>query len=88
MIDKNQIVIPTWLITGLDKEARERVESGYKDAAWLLRRIRAHYEKELEALYKASDDLHTYEEYLYSAAKRKALRELLRAFPGEVNKTT
>ena len=78
---KEGMAIPTWLVTGLDAEARKRVEAGYKDAAWLLRRMRDHYQQELEGLYKAADEVLTHEEYLYGAAKRKALRELLRAFP-------
>jgi hypothetical protein len=78
---KEGITVPTWLVTGLDQEARKRVEAGYRDAAWLLRRMREHYEHELEGLYKAADECLTHEEYLYGAAKRKAYRELLRAFP-------
>lgn len=78
---KESITVPTWLVNGLDQEARKRVEAGYKDAAWLLRRMREHYEHELEGLYKAADEVLTHEEYLYGAAHRKALRELLRAFP-------
>lgn len=83
MKKQEKVVVPTWLVTGLDKEARERVEAGYRDAAWLLRRIHTHYKNELEGLYKAADELLTHEEYIYNSAKRKALRELLRAFPQE-----
>lgn len=83
MIDKNQHTIPSWLTRGLEPDSKERVEAGYKDAIWLLKRIRKHYEDELETLYKDADELLTHEEYLYGAAKRKALRELLRAFPSD-----
>tara|TARA_R100000544_G_C2216677_1_gene54988 strand:- start:796 stop:1050 length:255 start_codon:yes stop_codon:yes gene_type:complete len=83
MKDKTQLVIPSWLTRGLTQESKERVEAGYKDAVWLLKRIRNHYEEELESLYKDADELLTHEEYIYGAAHRKALRELLRAFPSD-----
>jgi len=80
---KESIAVPTWLTVGLDKDSKTRVEAGYRDAAWILRRIHSHYERELEGLYKDADELLTHEEYIYGASKRKALRELLKAFPQE-----
>lgn len=81
MIKKGSMAIPTWLVNGLPKESRDSREAGFIDAAWLLRLYREHYERELEALYKASEELLTHEEYIYNASKRKALRTLIRDFP-------
>ena len=79
--------IPERLLRGLDAVDREAMVTSYKNASWVLSRMREVLEKEIDTLIRASEDDSAFEKPNYdeyqrdNRSQRKALRKIIHLLP-------
>ena len=96
-----KVQVPEKLLRGLDAVDREAMSTSYKNASWVLSRMREVLEKEIDMLIKYSEDDSAFEKPNYdeyqrdNRAQRKALRKIIHLLPkkeieddGKINNLT